>query len=220
MYLHSIELKLAMLDPEYAEYRRRDSLVALQDCKENMLVNGKLAAGDVPEVVVLAGSFHEFYEGALGAYSTHTLFGPNTDEGIQNIAKIAELIGWTALSAQLKHTEVTLKTYPKSVVDDYLGLYATTEEIDEQLGELLCYDFSPLVAQDIEDGHKMRRRAHDWAKSQLDPSRCDDDQAVPLLPGTIEQARNRLGLEMQMPSLVEWRKTLAVWQASRSRPAN
>lgn len=215
MYIHSIECKLAAAKPEYGEYSRRDSLDVLNDCCQNMLCNGKLRTDEIPEVVILASAFNEFYEGALGAYSTHTIFGRDSFAGIQKVAKIAEIIGWTSLSKLLKTTEGTLKSYPQSVVDKYCANLAAEEDVFEQLGALLVYNFGALVEQDLGNDYKMRRRAQDWVQSQLEPSKCDDTNAVPLLPGTIEAARNRLGLDIPIPSLVEWRQTLSVWQANR-----
>ncbi len=216
MYLHTIELRLAAAKPKYGEYARKDSLVVMNDCNQNMLYNGKLRADEIPEVVALGASFHEFYEGALGAYSTHSVFGSDTFAGIGQVGKIAKFIGWTDLSRLLKTTLDALNDYPQTVIEEFISLSAP-EKINEQLGALLVDNFGDLVEQDSASGYKMRRLAQDWVQNQLERSRGDDSKAVPILPATIEEARNRLGLELPMLSLVEWRQTLSHWQDNRQK---
>lgn len=214
MYLHSIELQLAMASPQYKQFSRKDSLAVLQDAKANWICNGGFQEGELPEIVLIAGTFNEFYEGALGAYSTHTVFGVDTFAGIHHVEKIAEAVGWKELSSLLAQLKLALEAYPESVLQDYAASMSANEDVCEQLGILLVEDFAALVEHDTKNTHEMRRRAHEWVVSQLDSGFCDDENSMPLLPGTIEAARNQLGLKLAMPSTQQWREALATWQAA------
>ena len=174
MYLHSIELQLAKAPPEYEQFSRKDSLGVLQDAKMNWLFNGGFQEDDLPDIVLIAGTFNEFYEGALGAYSTHTVFGADTFGGIRHIETIADAVGWKELGSLLSQLKQALEAYPASVLQDYADSISANEAVCEQLSMLLVEDFAPLVEHDTKNAHTMRRQAHEWVVSQLDSTLCDD----------------------------------------------
>jgi hypothetical protein len=218
MYLHSIEYELAMAAPEYGKFRRTDALTVLCDSKGNLQYNGSYPDDEIPEIILLAGAFYEFYEGALGAYTTNTVFGPNTLTEIQYVAKLADAIDWTDLTTLLDQTQDSLQKYDPAVLDEYLKYNSADDDTYNTLLNLLVNNFEDMVTQDNADDAKMRRRANEWVQSQLDPSLCDDDKAMPILPGTISDARTRLGLDLPKPTLEEWRKELNAWQTKMSKP--
>jgi len=174
MYLHSIEYELAMAAPEYGKFRRTDALTVLCDSKGNLQYNGSYPDDEIPEIILLAGAFYEFYEGALG------------DD--------------------------------PAVLDEYLKYNSADDDTYNTLQNLLVNNFEDMVTQDNADDAKMRRRANEWVQSQLDPSLCDDANTMPLLPGTISDARTRLGLDLPKPNVEEWRKELNAWQTKMSKP--
>jgi hypothetical protein len=218
MYLHSIEYKIAMAAPKYGKFRRTDALTVLCDSKGNLQYNGSYRDDEITEIILLAGAFYEFYEGALGSYTTNTVFGPNTLTEIQYVAKLADAIDWTDLTTLLDQTQDRLQKYDPAVLDEYLKYNSADDDTYNTLLNLLVNNFEDMVTQDNADDAKMRRRANEWVQSQLDLSLCDDANTMPLLPGTISDARTRLGLDLPKPTLEEWRKELNAWQTKMSKP--
>lgn len=216
MYPHSIEIRLALLTPNYGR-AHADALSVLNDSRENMMHNGGLSGDELPDFLHLAAAFHEFYEGAIGAYTTHTLFGPNTFAGIQQVASVAETINWVELQDRLDRTRERLKNYPGDVLEQHVRDISATDEQYAELLTVLVEDFEEVVRRDVADNHQMRRRAHLWAANQLDSDKCDDAEAVPLLPATKESARNLLGLDLPKMSLEEWRESTATWRSNRKK---